>query len=94
MIDHPHSVARKLPLNDPDFIGYLRIAYVVSQVGALLVYYFITMKVSLVTFWKPDRRDLTLADPKKERPIGSQICQPAFCYGEQIASTRSIASAK
>jgi hypothetical protein len=33
-------------LNDPQFIGYLRIAYVGSQALALLVYYFITMKVS------------------------------------------------
>lgn len=38
-------VARKLPMSDPDFITYLRMAYVMSQTSALVIYYYITMKV-------------------------------------------------
>lgn len=34
-------------MNDPDFIGYLRIAYVASQVLAVTIYYYITMKVCI-----------------------------------------------
>jgi hypothetical protein len=39
-------VARRLPLEDPEFITYLRIGYVASQLIALAVYWFITLKVS------------------------------------------------
>ena len=41
----PLSVARKLPMDNPDFISYLRMAYVGSQALAFIVYYYITMKV-------------------------------------------------
>jgi hypothetical protein len=39
-------VARRLPLEDPDFITYLRIGYVASQLISLAIYWFITLKVS------------------------------------------------
>ncbi|GFZ43292.1 Inorganic phosphate transport protein PHO88 [Saitozyma sp. JCM 24511] len=39
------QVARRLPLEDPEFITYLRIGYVASQLIALAVYWFITLKI-------------------------------------------------
>jgi hypothetical protein len=35
-----------LPLDDPEFITYLRIGYVASQLASLAIYWFITLKVS------------------------------------------------
>lgn len=68
-------------MNDPQFIGYLRIAYVASQALALLTYYFITMKVS--SFLRIGSEvELTGLDPKKERFVGPQIRQPAIRHGQ------------
>ncbi len=41
------SVAKRLPLEDPVFIDYLRIAYVASQVITLAIYLYIQMRVRL-----------------------------------------------
>lgn len=38
-------VARKLPLDDPDVLNYVRIGYVTAQVVILGVYYYISMTV-------------------------------------------------
>lgn len=38
-------VAKRLPLDNPEFINYLRIGYVGAQLAALAVYYFITLQV-------------------------------------------------
>jgi hypothetical protein len=42
-------VARKIPSDDPQVVTYLRIGYVSAQVIALGLYFFITMKVRVVT---------------------------------------------
>ncbi|WRT65902.1 uncharacterized protein IL334_002853 [Kwoniella shivajii] len=39
------QVARKIPMDDPKIINYLRIGYVASQVISLAIYYFITLKI-------------------------------------------------
>jgi hypothetical protein len=39
------TVARRLPMDDPEFINYLRIGYVAAQVIAVGIYYYITLKV-------------------------------------------------
>jgi len=39
------QVSRRLPMDDPQFITYLRIGYVVSQVLSLAIYYFIILKI-------------------------------------------------
>jgi len=42
-----YQVARKLPMDDPTFITYLRIAYVATQLLSFAIYFYITMVVSL-----------------------------------------------
>ncbi|ORY24668.1 inorganic phosphate transporter Pho88 [Naematelia encephala] len=39
------QVARRLPLDDPQFLTYLRVGYLSSQVLAIAIYYFITMMI-------------------------------------------------
>lgn len=42
-----NAVARKIPMEDPQVVNYLRIGYVSAQLISLAIYYFITLKVSL-----------------------------------------------
>ncbi|WVQ97026.1 hypothetical protein IAU59_004136 [Kwoniella sp. CBS 9459] len=39
------QVARRIPMEDPTVLTYLRIGYVASQVISLLVYYYVTLKI-------------------------------------------------
>ncbi|ODO07297.1 inorganic phosphate transporter pho88 [Cryptococcus wingfieldii CBS 7118] len=39
------QVARKIPMEDPQVVNYLRIGYVSAQIIALGIYYFITLKI-------------------------------------------------
>ncbi|WVQ85296.1 hypothetical protein IAT38_007461 [Cryptococcus sp. DSM 104549] len=47
------QVAKRLPMEDPTFINYLRIAYVSAQLITLAIYYYIMMKIR-------KRNDLTV----------------------------------
>ncbi|WVN85837.1 uncharacterized protein L203_100989 [Cryptococcus depauperatus CBS 7841] len=39
------QVARRIPMENPQVVNYLRIAYVSSQLIALAIYYYITLKI-------------------------------------------------
>lgn len=40
------AVARRIPFEDPEILKYVRIAYVVSQIIVLSVYYYVSTAVS------------------------------------------------
>lgn len=44
------SVARKIPFDDPEVLTYVRIGYVLSQVIALGIYYYVSMAVRFPRF--------------------------------------------
>lgn len=44
------SVARKIPFDEPDVLNYVRIAYVVSQIIVLGVYYYVSTAVRYYAF--------------------------------------------
>ncbi|WWD18136.1 hypothetical protein CI109_102585 [Kwoniella shandongensis] len=47
------QVARRIPMEDPQVLTYLRIGYIASQVISLAIYYYITLKIR-------KRNDLTV----------------------------------
>ncbi|KIM35970.1 hypothetical protein M413DRAFT_449437 [Hebeloma cylindrosporum] len=53
------QIARKIPFDDPDVLIYVRIAYVLSQVIALGIYYY----VSLIIKKKNDQTVLKYVEP-------------------------------
>jgi len=46
------SVARRIPFEDPEILNYVRIAYVVSQVIVLSVYFYVSTAVSILSICK------------------------------------------
>ena len=38
-------VARKIPFDDPEVLTYVRIGYVLTQLTALAIYYYVSMTV-------------------------------------------------
>jgi len=44
------TVARRIPFDDPQVLNYVRMGYVASQVIILGVYFYVSQKVSNITF--------------------------------------------
>ncbi len=65
-------VARKIPFDDPQVLDYVRIAYVASQVFALLVYYYASSKVRPDFLYRHAYRS-RVSDKGKERPDDAQV---------------------
>jgi len=60
-------VARKIPFDDPEVLTYVRIGYVLTQLTALAIYYYVSLTVCfrlLCSF----PNELVSSDQEKERP--------------------------
>lgn len=73
-------------MEDPQFINYLRMGYVASQVITLLVYFYVTVLVSSrissdARGWQGHVLTCILVDKEEERFDCSKICESEECNG-------------
>ena len=65
-------VARKIPFDDPEVLTYVRIGYVLTQLTALAIYYYVSMTVCYPASFLVPTQSVFL-DQEKERPNCAQI---------------------
>ena len=82
------AVARKLPLDNPDYLLYLRVGYVASQLLCFAIYYAITLMVSFPC--RVRERGLKEADPEEERFDRVEIRSASSRDGEYLTAERLL----